>query len=45
MRRIVNISLGDLIGRQMLQGKVLEGDKIRLLPGIKKEEFLIEKLQ
>jgi ATP-dependent Clp protease ATP-binding subunit ClpB len=44
MRRIVNLSLGDLIGRAILQGKVNEGDKIKLAPGVKKEEFSIEKL-
>jgi ATP-dependent Clp protease ATP-binding subunit ClpC len=44
MRRIVNITLGDLIGKAILEGKVKEGDKIKLVPGTKKEEFSIEKI-
>lgn len=44
MRRIVNITLGDLIGKAILEGKVKEGDKIKLVPGTAKEEFLIEKI-
>ena len=45
MRRILNISIGDLIGKAILIGDVKEGDRIRLLPGSKKEEFLIEKIK
>jgi ATP-dependent Clp protease ATP-binding subunit ClpA len=43
MRRIVNIVLGDLIGNAMLRGDIKEGDKIKLLPGERKEEFRLEK--
>ncbi len=42
MRRIVNISVGDLIGKAILDGKVKDGNKIKLIPGIKKEEFTID---
>lgn len=44
MRRIVNINLGDLISRAILSGNIKEGDKIRLIPGNKKNEFLFEKI-
>ena len=43
MRRLVNINLGDLISKAILSGKVKEGDRIRLIPGGKKGEFLYEK--
>jgi ATP-dependent Clp protease ATP-binding subunit ClpC len=44
MRRLVNINLGDLISKGILSGDVKEGDKIKLVPGGKKDEFLYEKL-
>ncbi len=44
MRRIVNISIGDLIGKAILDGTVKDGDKIKLIPGTKKEEFTIAKV-
>jgi ATP-dependent Clp protease ATP-binding subunit ClpC len=43
MKRIVNISIGDTIGKAILDGTVKEGDKILLLPGDKKSEFIISK--
>ena len=43
MKRILNIVLGDLIGRAILKEEVREGDKIKLLPGEGKEEYRIEK--
>lgn len=39
MRRIINLILGDLIGRAILAGDIKEGDKIRIIPGEKKEEY------
>ncbi len=44
MRRIVNITLGDLIGRSILSGEIQEGENIKLLPGKNKEEFSFEKI-
>ena len=42
MRRLVNINLGDLISRSILSGEVKEGDRIKLVPGSKKNEFLLQ---
>jgi ATP-dependent Clp protease ATP-binding subunit ClpC len=39
MRRIVNIDIGDLIGKAILRGEVKEGDKVEILPGSQKEQF------
>jgi len=44
MKRLVNINLGDLISKAILAGKVKEGDKIILMPGVRKGEFTYEKL-
>ena len=44
MKRIINLNLGDLIGKAILKGEIKEGDKIRILPGIAKEEFKLEKI-
>lgn len=44
MRRLVNISLGDLVSKAIISGEIKEGDKIKLFPGIKKDEFLFEKI-
>ena len=43
MRRIVNLTIGDLVGRAILAGQVREGDKVKLVPGEKREEFRLEK--
>lgn len=43
MKRIININIGDVIGKQILSGEVKEGDKIKLLPGDGKGEFRLEK--
>lgn len=43
MRRIVNLILGDLIGRAILKEEIKEGDRIKILAGKAKEEFLIER--
>ncbi len=44
MKRLVNISLGDLVSKAILSGEVKEGDKIKIIPGEKKDEFLLEKI-
>ena len=44
MKRLVNINLGDLISRAILSGEIKEGDKIELIPGAKKDEFLFKKI-
>lgn len=44
MRRIVNITLGDLIGKSLIQGSVEDGDKIKIVAGPGKEEFIIKKI-
>ncbi len=43
MRRLVNITLGDLISRAIISGKIKEGDRVKLTPGTKLTEFFIEK--
>ncbi len=42
MRRIVNINIGDLIGTALLKGSIKPGDKVKLVAGRKKGEFLLE---
>lgn len=44
MRRIVNLILGDLLGRAILKEEIKEGDRIKVLAGEAKEEFRIEKI-
>jgi ATP-dependent Clp protease ATP-binding subunit ClpC len=44
MRRMVNLDLGDLIGKVILGGELKSGDKIKILPGNKKGEFKWEKI-
>jgi hypothetical protein len=44
MRRVVDLSLGDIIGRAMLSGEIVDGDKIKLIPGQGIGEFDVEKL-
>jgi ATP-dependent Clp protease ATP-binding subunit ClpC len=39
MRRIIDLVLGDLLGRAILSGEIKEGDSIRLLPLQGKGEF------
>ncbi len=45
MRRIVDIILGDLLGRAILSGQIKEGDRIRIIPGVKPQEYHIEKIE
>ena len=44
MKRIINLVLGDLIGKKILKGEIKEGDRIKILPGGKKDEYLVEKV-
>jgi len=39
MRRIIDLILGDLIGKGILDDKIKEGDKIKIVPGKGKEEY------
>ncbi len=39
MKRIINLILGDLLGRAILSGKLKEGDRIKIVPGTKKDEY------
>ena len=42
MKRIINLTLGDLIGKAILEGEIKEGDKIKIVPGAAKEEYKAE---
>jgi ATP-dependent Clp protease ATP-binding subunit ClpC len=44
MRRIVDLILGDVLGKAILENKILPGDNIKLLPGKEKDEYLWNKL-
>lgn len=44
MRRIVNLSIGDLLGKAIIEEKIREGDTIRLMGGEGQKEFQWEKL-
>lgn len=39
MKRIINLILGDLIGKAILTGEIKEGDRIKIVPGKGKEEY------
>jgi len=43
MRKIVNLTIGDLLGRAILTDEIVSGDRIKLLVGKGKEEFGWEK--
>ncbi|OGM31686.1 hypothetical protein A2803_04625 [Candidatus Woesebacteria bacterium RIFCSPHIGHO2_01_FULL_44_21] len=43
MRRIIELSIGDLLGKAMLSGEIKSGDNVTILPGSAKGEFLWEK--
>jgi ATP-dependent Clp protease ATP-binding subunit ClpC len=45
MKRIVNLVLGDLLGRMILKGEVGEGDSIKLVPSNTKEGYTWEKVK
>ena len=42
MRRIVDLTLGDLVGKALLSGEIKEGNKIKILPGVGKNEYKVE---
>jgi len=44
MKRIINLILGDLIGKAILEGEIKEGDKIKIIPGKGKEEYSWQKV-
>lgn len=39
MRRVVDLVLGDVLGRAIIENKILPGDKIELLPGEGKDNY------
>lgn len=43
MRRIIELSIGDLLGKALLSGEIKSGDKVRVIPGMGKGEFAWEK--
>ena len=43
MRRIIDLSIGDLLGKAILEGKIKGGDKITILPANGKNQFTWEK--
>ena len=43
MRRVVDLVIGDVLGKAIIENKILPGDKIKLLPGIGKDEYTWEK--
>ena len=44
MRRIIDLILGDMIGKAVLTGEIKEGDRIKIVPGKAKEEYHWEKV-
>ena len=44
MRRIIDLVLGDLIGKAIIENKIMPGDKIKLIAGIEKDEYKWEKI-
>ena len=45
MKRIINLIIGDVIGKAILEKEIKEGDRIKIVPGEKKEEFHLEKVK
>jgi len=45
MRRVIDLVLGDLLGKAIISGQILPGDKIRILSGEAKNEYKWEKMQ
>lgn len=43
MRRIIELSIGDLLGKALLSGEIKPGDSVTILPGNGKGEFLWKK--
>ena len=44
MRRIIDIILGDLLGRAILTGELKSGDRVEIVPGLQKDEYSWEKM-
>jgi len=44
MRRIIDLTLGDLVSRAILKGEIAKGNKIVIVPGQEKDEYRIEKI-
>ncbi len=44
MRRVIDLVLGDLLGKAILENQIVSGDKIKLFPGKGKEEYGWEKV-
>jgi ATP-dependent Clp protease ATP-binding subunit ClpC len=44
MRRVLELSVGDVIGKGILSGEIAEGDTIQILPGEGKEEYSWKKV-
>jgi len=44
MRRIVDLVLGDLLGREIIANNILPGDKVKLLAGTEKDQYSLEKV-
>jgi ATP-dependent Clp protease ATP-binding subunit ClpA len=44
MRRIIDLHIGDVIGKSVLSGEVGPGDTITLVPGEQKGQYFVEKL-
>lgn len=45
MRRIVDLIFGDLVGTEMLAGRVKDGSKIQIEPGAQKEQYSVRVLE
>ena len=45
MRRVLNLTVGDVVGKAILDETIGEGDTIKLVPGTGKEEYMVEKVQ
>ena len=43
MRRIVELVIGDLLSKAILGGELKPGDRVEILPGEGKDEYLIDK--
>lgn len=43
MKRIINLIIGDVLGKAILKGDISEGDRIKLIAGTKKDEYTWEK--
>jgi len=44
MKRIINLILGDLLGKAILNGEIKESDRIKIVPGEGKEQYSWDKI-